>query len=296
MTMVEFMERFNTEEKCREYLYKTRWPEGFVCPHCGAKAEPFRIKSRNRLQCRHCMKQTSVTVGTILEKSRTPLVKWFLAIYMMSQDKRGCSAKKLQRDLGVAYDTAWTMSHKIRHAMGERDSLCLLEGTVEMDDAFFGGSHAGGKRGRGTDKTPVIFAVSLDENGRPRYVNAQVAAAVNGENLARFAKEHIKPGSVIHSDGLAAYGRLGSEGYRLQAENFDLENSPAHLKWLHIIVSNAKAFILGTFHGLNDTHLQAYFDEFCYRVNRRWCPEQLFARSVLAAVSASPFSRYALIG
>ena len=145
MTMVEFMERFNTEEKCREYLYKIRWPEGFVCPHCGEKAEPFRIKSRNRLQCRHCMKQTSVTVGTIMEKSRTPLVKWFLAIYMMSQDKRGCSAKKLQRDLGIAYDTAWTMSHKIRHAMGERDNLYMLSGTVEVDDAFFGGTHAGGQ-------------------------------------------------------------------------------------------------------------------------------------------------------
>ena len=181
-------------------------------------------------------------------------------------------------------------------AMGECNAQYMLSGVIELGDAFFGGSHAGGRRGRGTDKTPVIFAVSLDENGSPRYVRAQVVTAVNGENLARFAKEHVKPGSVIHSDGLAAYGRLGSEGYSLQAENFDLEKSPEHLKWLHIIVSNAKAFILGTFHGLHNTHLQAYFDEFCYRVNRRWQPERLFSRSVLAAVSAPPFTRYVLIG
>ena len=231
-----------------------------------------------------------------MEKSRTPLVKWFLAIYMMSQDKRGCSAKKLQRDLGIAYDTAWTMSHKIRHAMGERDSLYMLSGTVEVDDAFFGGTHAGGKRGRGTDKTPVVFGVSQDEKGRPGYVHAQVVSAVDGKSLTQFAETHIKPGSVIHTDGLAAYNQLESAGYCLQAENYDVEDSPEHLKWLHIFVSNAKAFIQGTYHGLDDSHLQAYLDEFCFRANRRRHPEQLFARSIVAAVSASPFTRYALIG
>ena len=118
MSMLEFMERFETEEKCREYLYQLRWPEGFVCPKCGVKDEPYNIKSRHQYQCRHCNHQASVTAGTIMDITRTPLKKWFLAIYLMGQDKRGCSAMKLKQEVKIAYDTAWTMSHKIRKAMG----------------------------------------------------------------------------------------------------------------------------------------------------------------------------------
>jgi hypothetical protein len=100
-----------------------------------------------------------------MDKSRTELTKWFLAIYLMGQDKRGCSALRLKNELGIAYDTAWTMSHKIRKAMGERDANYLLSGTVEIDDSFFGGAHAGSKRGRGTDKAAVVFGVSYDGKG-----------------------------------------------------------------------------------------------------------------------------------
>jgi transposase-like protein len=137
MGIAEFIEKFNTEEKCRDYLYQIRWPDGFVCPKCGAKDEPFQIKSRNQYQCRHCNHQTSVTANTVMDKTRTPLTKWFLAIYLMGADKRGCSALRLKRELKIAYDTAWTMSHKIRKAMGDRDAMYLLQGSVEMDEGFF---------------------------------------------------------------------------------------------------------------------------------------------------------------
>lgn len=297
MTMMKFMERFDTEEKCREYLYKIRWPEGFVCPKCGAKDDrPFQIKSRHKLQCRHCTHQTSVTAGTIMDKSRTPLRKWFLAMYLMGQDKRGCSALKLQQELGIAYDTAWTMAHKIRHAMGERDAQYMLSGVIELDDAFFGGVHAGGKRGRGTDKAAVIVGVSLNEKGQPEFAHAQVCDSVNGDRLREFAKKHIEPGSVISSDGLSAYNKLKSEGYRLEAEAFDPKNAPEHLKWLHILVSNAKTFILGTYHGLAATHLQAYLDEYCFRFSRRAWHGQLFGRTLSACATVAPFTRYVLIG
>ncbi len=180
-SMVDFMKRFDSEEKCREYLFQKRWPEGFVCPKCGVQDKPFPIKARHKFQCRHCNHQTSVTAGTIMDRSRTPLTKWFLAIYLMSQDKRGCSAMKLKQELDIAYDTAWTMSHKIRHAMGERDSLYLLSGTVEVDDAFFGGAHEGSKRGRGTEKTAAVLGLSLNKNGRSEYVCAKVVEHVDGE-------------------------------------------------------------------------------------------------------------------
>ena len=126
MTMVDFMDRFGIEEACRAYLYEKRWAKGFVCPKCGAVDEPFQIVSRNLYQCKHCNHQTFVTAGTVMDKSRTSLRKWFLAIYLMSKDKRGCSAMQLKRELKIAYDTAWTISHKIRKAMGNRDENYLL--------------------------------------------------------------------------------------------------------------------------------------------------------------------------
>jgi transposase-like protein len=295
MTLVEFMKRYSTEEACREHLYQMRWAEGFVCPKCGKKDEPFNIKSRHKYQCKHCIHQTSVTAGTIMDKSRTSLTKWFLAIYLMGHDKRGCSALKLKRELEIAYDTAWTMSHKIRKAMGERDSRYLLGGTVEIDEAFFGGAHAGSKRGRGTDKTPVVFAVSFDEEGYCQFLKAKVLSAVNGQELSSFSQESIEAGSTLQSDGLSAYKAL-LEDYNLVQEPFNPTENPEHLKWLHIIVSNAKAFIQGTYHGLDSKHLQFYLDEFAFRFGRRFWLPQLFNRILAACASSSKFTRYDLIG
>lgn len=200
MTLMEFMEQYGKEEQCREHLYQLRWPDGFVCPKCGVKDKPFNIKSHHRYQCRHCNHQTTVTAGTIMDKSRTPLTKWFLAIYLMGQDKRGCSALKLKQELGIAYDTAWTMSHKIRKAMQERDSNYLLSGTIDIDDAFFGAARAGGKRGRGTEKTAVVFGVSFDGKGRPQYLKAKVVDAVDGDALtAVWATQNILCKAISHS-------------------------------------------------------------------------------------------------
>ena len=295
MNMIDFMEKFDTDEKCREYMYKIRWAEGFICPKCGIKDEPFQITSRNLYQCRHCTHQTSVTAGTIMDKTRTPLRKWFLGMYMMGSDKRGCSALRLKRELGIAYDTAWTMSHKIRKAMGEREGLYLLEGTVEMDEAFFGSPDEGGKRGRGSDKTPVVVGLSLGKKGEPIYCKAQVLDKVDGEAIIAFAKQAVQPGTVVLTDGLNIYCSLSKNGYVHQPKKVDPKNAPEHLKWLHTIVSNMKAFFAGTYHGLDSRHLQAFLDEFCFRFNRRFWQGQLFARTLAACSRTLPFTRNNLI-
>jgi len=296
MTLIEFMARYSTEDACREHLYKMRWPEGFVCPKCGVTDAPFNIKSRHLYQCRYCNHQASVTAGTVMDRSRTPLTKWFLAIYLMGQDKRGCSAMKLKRDLGIAYDTAWTMSHKIRSAMGERDANYLLQGVVDIDDSFFGGAREGGKRGRGTDKAAVLFGVSFDRGGKCEFLKAKVVPKVDGDELTEFAKGAIKPGSVIRSDGFRSYLKLEEAGYRHEHRAYDPKEDPEHLKWLHVIVSNAKAFILGTYHGLDRKHLQSYLDEFSFRFCRRKWHDQLFNRILSACASAGKFTRYELLG
>jgi len=293
--MMDFMGRFGTEESCREYLYTIRWPEGFICPKCGVMGKPFQISCRNLYQCRHCTHQASVTAGTIMDKTKTPLTKWFLAIYLMSTDKRGCSALRLKRELGIAYDTAWTMTHKIRNAMGQRDGMYLLQGSVEMDDAFFGAPSEGGKRGRGTDKTPVVIGLSLGENNRPEYVRAQVIETVDGESLLEFAEKTVMKGSEIRSDGYPSYNKLSKNGYRLVSEVFDPKEKPEHMKWLHVIVSNIKTFLLGTYHGIGSEHMQAYLDEFCYRFNRRGWQSQLFPRTLAACLTTRPFPRKFLV-
>jgi transposase-like protein len=291
MELITFLERFGTEDNCREYLYKLRWPEGFICPKCGKKDAPFQIVSRNLYQCRYCTHQASVTAGTIMDRTKTSLRKWFLAIYLMGSDKRGCSALRLKRELKIAYDTAWTMSHKIRKAMGERDGLYLLQGTVEMDEAFFGSPDEGGKRGRGSDKTPVVVSLSLGEKGEPIYCKAQALAKVDSETILAFARRAVRPGSVILSDELNIYPILGKNEYVHRPKKADPAKEPEHLKWLHIIISNLKAFFSGTYHGLDSRHLQAFLDEFNFRFNRRFWQGELFARTLVACAVAKPFTR-----
>jgi hypothetical protein len=129
LNMVEFMKRFQTEEQCRETLLRLRWPDGFVCPVCGHK-EFYPVKRRNMYHCRKCEHQESITAHTIFHGSHTPLTKWFVALFMMAQDKRGISATRLAADIGVSYPTAWLMLHKIRKAMSERESSYLTMDTL----------------------------------------------------------------------------------------------------------------------------------------------------------------------
>ncbi len=156
MDILELQKRFSTQHKCEVFLRRKRWPKGVSCPKCGAK-HPYRIKERNVWQCSACRYQFSITTGTIFHRSRTPLQKWFVAIWLMCTNKKGISAKQLERSLGVTYKTAWRIGMQIRKAMrpgyGFENKLC---GIVEADDAYIGGKRSGGKRGRGAPGKEII--------------------------------------------------------------------------------------------------------------------------------------------
>jgi len=290
MTLIEFQSKYGTEEQCRQYLFETRWPDGFSCPRCSHE-ESFNVASRGLYQCKSCRYQASITAGTIFDKTRTPLTKWFLAIYLSADDKRGISALALKSKIGVAYFTAWTMLQKIRHAMGEREASRYLGGIVEMDEAFFGAPSEGGKRGRGTDKTPVIVMVSLNHEEKPRMTRMQVVDKADGKAVGHFLGNHVIKGSEIRTDGLPIYNGIPEMGYTHTRKIYNVKSQPKHLHWLHIIISNVKAFIGGTFHGLDKKHLQRYLDEFCYRFNRRQSKRSLFSR-LLFACSIAPKITY----
>ncbi len=287
----DFCERFNTEDACREYLIQIRWPSGFVCPRCG-EAGGYYLEDRHVYQCKHCRYHASATAGTVMHRSKLPLTVWFWAIYLTARDKRGYSAVQLASELGIAYSSAWYLLHRIRSAMTNRDAEYMLCGIVEVDDTYFGGPKSGGKRGRGTEKTKVVVAVSKDEKDRPQYIKMQVVDDLKGATIGGFVNSAIKKGSVIQSDAYGSFRKPMADGYTHQYEVFDSNNDMLH--WLHQIIGNAKAVILGTFHGFHEKHLQAYLDAFCYRFNRRFLRGEIFAR-LLTAVSSSHILGYAAL-
>jgi transposase-like protein len=294
LDILGFQQRFPTNDACRDHLFRIRWPEGLKCPICGG-TDFYKITTRNIYECK-CGHQVSLTAGTIMHGSHTPLGKWFWAIYLTAHDKRGISALRLQKELQVSYPTAWLMLHKIRHAMGERDSRYLLAGIVETDEMYIGGAKKGGKRGRGTEKTPVQVAVSLDTEGRPQFVKMEMADDITGQSIRGFAERHIEAGAVVKSDNYRSYIKaFDNQAYTHEPEKFGIKENPEHLKWLHRIVGNVKVFILGTYHGLGDKHLQAYLDEFCFRINRRKFSGQLFNRLLTACMTSSAITYRELV-
>lgn len=281
MPLSEFLSRFGTEESCRAYLAAKRWPDGFVCPKCRHKHGC--LLSNGKYQCAHCHRQTSVTAGTVMRHSHVSLTKWFLTIYFMSQDKRGISATQLTNLIGVTYKTAWGMLRRLRLAMGQRDAAYMLSGVVEFDDAYFGGPKAGSKRGRGTEKAKVFVALSLDRRGNPQYLKMSVTKNIKQASVRKFAKNTIQTDAVIRSDGYRSYiGAL--DGYTHEHKTYDPNAGMLH--WLHVMISSAKAFILGTYHGLPRKYLQSYLDEFSFRFSRR-AFNGLLADRLLLAVAAS---------
>lgn len=292
MTLKKFQEKFDSEQTCHDHMFLIRWPKGFCCPKCQGKSY-YYLQKRKLYQCTACNHQVSVTAGTIMHKSHTPLLIWFWAIFLVAHDKRGVSATFIARELELTYPTAWLLLQKIRKAMGDRDANYRLAGLVELDDAFFGAPTEGGKRGRGTEQTPVLVGVSLDKQGLPLYVKMQVIPDVKGKTLLDFAQSYIQPGSTISSDAYRSYNALAEE-YEHIPLVFNPKENPDHLKWLHTMISNAKAFIGGTFHGLAPKHLQAYLDEFCFRTNRRKFEGQLFNRLLTACVSTNTVTYHQL--
>ena len=282
--LMDIQRQFDTEDACRDYLFNLRWPDGFICPVCGCR-EYYHITTRHKYACKNCRYQASVTAGTVMDRSHLSLRTWIWAIYLMSRDKRGCSAMQLSRLLNLPYNTSWFLLHRIRHAMAERDSNYMLAGIVELDDTYFGKPRKGGKRGRGTTKTKVVVAVSKDEEGKPKYAKMQVVPDLKGKTIGKFAKACIEEGSSVETDAYRSYRKPLAEKYLHKYQIFDAESDM--LKWLHTIIGNAKVFISGTFHGLGKKHMQSYLDEYCYRFNRRYLGGDIFGRLLLAVTRSS---------
>ena len=287
MGIVEFVEKYKDDNFCREYLFKKRFPNGFVCPRCDCESHGYYEK-RNLYQCSKCRYQCSVTSGTIMHRTHIPLNKWFMAMYLLAKDKRGYSAVQLSKELRITYKSAWFLLKRLQTAMGQRDSEYVLSGVVEVDETYFGGKRKGGKRGRGTAKSKVLVAVSKTDKGKPQFLKMQVVDNLKSKTIKSFAAGNIKENSQIQTDSYHSYRKLSAEKFAHAYEIYDANGSWLH--WLHILIGNAKSFVSGTFHGLKKKHLQLYLNEFCYRFNRRYLGDHLFDRLAVASIGSTPLA------
>ena len=287
MSYFEFQELFPTEDACYDHLQKLRWPDGFQCPECG-HGKAYFISRRKVFQCEQCRHQTTLTANTIFHKTHTPLRKWFWAVYLVGNDKRGCSATQLSKKIAVSYPTAWLIIHKIRKAMQDQDASYKLNHFIEMDDAYFG-SKSKGKRGRGaSNKSKVVIAVE-NRGNCAGHAMMRVVDHIDFNNLNEFVGKHIEPHQTIKTDAYSSYNVL-SKDYDHQKEIVEAHEAKKKLPWVHILIGNAKSFIRGTYHGVSHKHLQQYLSEFCYRFNRRFNDYQLTDRILYACLNTQQFT------
>lgn len=285
MSLPDFLRCFGTEDACAEAVLRARWPGGFVCPRCGASAHcVLGSGSRRLFQCNACHHQASLIAGSLLASTKLPLTKWFLAIYLISQAKTGLSALALKRQIGVSYPTAWLMHHKIMTAMAAQDALYPLSGTVQVDDAYLGGEHAGGKPGRGSEnKAPFVAAVSLNAKGNPVYAKLTPVAGFTSEAISQWAQSNLAPGTAVHSDGLGCFAAVTNAGCAHYVEVVG-QRKPRELpqfKWVNTVLGNLKTMLSGAYKALDyGKYSPRYLGAFVYRFNRRFDLAGLVVRLV----------------
>jgi len=297
-TYREFVKMFPDDATCAAFLARLRWPEGFVCPACKKTTTPWN-ESRGRLACPICRHQTSVSTGTIFDKTRTPLTTWLEAAWHVSSAKNGMSAKTLESTIGTSYQVAWMMLQRFRVAMVNIDRN-QLSGDVEVDETFVGGEEHGGKRGRGNTKSIVVIAVEIRQPKGFGRVRMRHIPDASGESLLPFMHEVVAPGSVVRTDGWSGYNGLTDYGYTRDILVQSSSGDPAHVSMpgVHRVASLLKQWLLGTHQGsVLSHHLQSYLEEFTFRFNRRTSRSRglVFRRLLEQAVITGPVTQTDII-
>lgn len=297
MTILKFMEDFPDEFSCREHFRKSREKQGIVCKKCGCKKH-YWLKAKWMWQCSTCNFRTSIRSGTMMESAKLPVHKWYLAIAFMTFTKKGISACELQRQLGhKRYESIWSMMHKIRKAMGNRDDMYGLNGMIEFDEAYFEVETSEKdkqnlKRGKGSQKQQnvAIMAESIPledtktgtKSKHCRYFKMKVLQNHKSDQIDQCVENNISDRSIVFSDKSKSYLNISDYVEVHITEISTRETTITTLKWVHIAISNAKRTLLGIYHKIKGKYLQNYLNEFCYKLNRRYFGNQLFDRVVIA--------------
>jgi transposase-like protein len=298
-----FIARFGSDEACRDYLFKQRWPDGFRCRACGHD-DAWMLGRRNIYECTACGQQHSLLKGTIFEQTKTGLAKWFLAIYLVTSSKGGIAATELQRQMGFgSYGTAWAWLHKIRKAMVRPDRKPLTE-RVEADETYLGGAKPG-RPGRGAAGKALVAGAVETARGKARgrrlgRLRLALVPDAGAKSLEGFLTANVAMPAAVATDGWSGYAGLATAGYSHEPLNLSTSWGDAVLRLpaIHLVFGLAKRWLLGTHHGaVGKKHLPAYLDEYVFRFNRRTATSisHRFARLIEQAVVTEPASYRELV-
>lgn len=293
---------FNSNDVCKKAIIESRWPDGdVVCPYCGGHHCAERTDGRFR--CKACGKNFSCLVGTIFENTKLPLIKWFVAMYLISSHKKGISSYQLSRDIKVTQSTAWYMLQKIRLLYPQTDEE-QFEGVVECDEVYISGKekwkhksmHTPHTQGRSTKtKTPVFGMMErstiINEDGEEvnmTHVHAFVVENTNRATLQPIIQQFVEEGSMVITDELNAYNGLETLSYRHAIVNHGAQeyaNGDIFTNSIEGFWSHFRRMISGCYHDVSDEHLQSYINEAVYRWNTRKMSEserftQMFEKSI----------------
>lgn len=279
MTHDELQKLFSDADAAREHLEELRWANGVVCPHCGTKDQATKLQPKEGSKrparkgvwkCKACRKQFTVTVGTIFEASHIPLNKWLHAIHLMNSSKKGISAHQIHRMLGITYESAWFMCHRIRYGVTNSEPLTKLDGTVEVDETYVGGKNTGkGVSHKNDNKTPVVVVVQ--RNGESRATKME---HITGNNLKDYVRQNVEKETTVNTDSYKGYNGLNWEYEHVTVDHTAKEYARGGRDGVHINTAESwfallKRGIVGSFHHVSPKHLDRYANEFAFRWNYR---------------------------
>lgn len=302
-TFLQFIRRFATEEACEAWFARWRWPQGPRCPGCDSAAMT-RVRTRRLWQCSSCRRQTSVRAGTMLHRSKVPLQVWAYALWRMGTSRVSISALQLQRETGHSYKTVWNLLQRVRAVLAEREGPGLYRGTVEIDESMLGGSKGRAARRLGDGGRWLYAAVErlpVGEDGKDYRASGsarmEVGTDVTTSTIRSFVDRSVRLGASITTDGFPAYRDLQRDGFDhksvIQGQDKLRRRVviETHLPKVHLLFSNFKSWITGTFHGVSGKWLEPYVREFIYRFNRRRLGTGLFPYLARRLVRAGPMTR-----
>jgi transposase-like protein len=274
-TLVEAIRYFADPDVCVDFVAKMRWPDGPVCPTCGAKTHSY-LTTRRVWKCKSCKRQFSVKVGTIFEDSAIPLDKWLASIWLLANSKNGVSSYELARAVGLTQKSAWFVEQRIRLAM-QAGSFDKFDGGIEVDETFIGGKarnmHRADRERRMRGKTgpagKTTVAGALERGGR---VRAQVLPGSPSRRLLHaHVRKHVAEGATVYTDNLRSYSGLEEYGYDHRAVDHAQQyvDGRVHTNGMENFWSLLKRGLAGTYVSVQPFHLFRYLDERTFTFNER---------------------------
>jgi transposase-like protein len=300
MNLIDFLRRFPTEQACINHFRRVKEQHVIVCQRCGGTSH-YWLENKLMHQCKSCKRRVSLRSGTSLAHTKLPFQYWLLTLHLMTATKKGFSALEMRRQLGhKRYEPVFRMMHKIRLSMGNRDDAYQLTDMIELDDAYIetctdSAEKQHLRRGKGSQRqtktTVMVESVLLGDvqQGKTirqcRYFKMKVNLSEKADSIETLVRTHVSPEAVVFSDNSKAYVGIHKAVEKHVAEDSKTTVSTQSLKWVHIAISNVKRTLLGIYHSVNESYLQRYLDEFCYKLNRRYFGTRLFDRGILAVMN-----------